>query len=88
VDQETEKKPTQGSQDLNQSQTGQQRQRHDRSIRARICAVLTAFRGWEKGGNITPREGSRFLEPADIVLGTKEPHKKKKLQAHDPGAAR
>ena len=35
-------------------------------------------RAWDNSGNITPSSGSRFLELADIALGTKKPSAKKK----------
>jgi len=35
-------------------------------------------RAWNREGNISPESGTRFLELADIVLGTKKPPQKKK----------
>lgn len=35
-------------------------------------------RGWNRSGNLTPGTGARFLELADIALGTKKTGQKKK----------
>ena len=35
-------------------------------------------RAWDNRGNISPSSGSRFLELADIALGTKKPLPRKK----------
>lgn len=50
-------------------------------------------RAWDNKGNITPTNGARFLELADIALGNKKPTAKKKKgaaagangDAHDTG---
>lgn len=38
-------------------------------------------RAWDNNGNISPNSGSRFLELADIALGTRKPEPKKKKAA-------
>ena len=43
-------------------------------------------RAWENHGNITPTNGARFLELADIALGLKKSAPKKKKAAAGAGA--
>lgn len=38
-------------------------------------------RAWDNEGNITPANGARFLELADIALGLKKPETLKKKRA-------
>ena len=38
-------------------------------------------RAWDMSGNITPNNGARFLELADIALGLKKPAQDKKKAA-------
>ena len=38
-------------------------------------------RGWDRSGNLSPGAGARFLELADIALGTKKTGPKKKAGA-------
>lgn len=38
-------------------------------------------RAWDNRGNISPSDGARFLELADIALGLKKPVPKKKKAA-------